>query len=85
MREELKNHFSQTAYSEMHYGACYERWMEIIDEFFDQYQPERLNPEDASNSVCDSLNSVETRRRRPEAVSSPFVFYLLANGHQVTE
>ena len=23
-------------------------------------QPERLNPEDASNSVCDSLNSMET-------------------------
>ncbi len=24
------------------------------------YQPERLNPEDASNSVCDSLNNMGT-------------------------
>lgn len=24
------------------------------------YQPERLNPEDASNSVCDSLSTMET-------------------------
>lgn len=34
-------------------------------------QPERLNPEDASDSVCDSLNSVETQRGRSEEVSPP--------------
>ena len=34
-------------------------------------QPERLNPEDASNSVCDSLTSVETQRGRSEEVSPP--------------
>jgi hypothetical protein len=28
-----------------------------ITEFFDQYQPERLNPEDVRNNVCDSPSS----------------------------
>ena len=33
------------------------------------YQPERLNPEDASNGVCDSLISMETQRERSEEVA----------------
>lgn len=28
---------------------------------FDSYQPERLNPEDTSDSVCDSLNNGGSR------------------------
>jgi len=35
------------------------------------YQPERLSPEDAIYSVCDSLNSVETQRERSEEVAPP--------------
>ncbi len=45
MKEEFKKFFRERAHDEMCYGCSEESWMKIIDEFFDKYQPERLNPE----------------------------------------
>ena len=57
MKEELIDYVMEKAdqcYSDDFPIDNIEVW---IREFFDQYQPERLNPEDAVKSVCDSLNS----------------------------
>lgn len=42
-------------------NAKFPFWSYVLDEFEPiDLQPERLNPEDARNSVCDSLNTMET-------------------------
>ena len=52
--EELKDHSLGWLYS----INAYVFWRPILS--FDEYQPERLNPENTSNSVCDSLNTTNT-------------------------
>lgn len=46
MKEELKDYLKNHAYHEMWYGTSTESWMDLIDKFFDQYQPERSKRED---------------------------------------
>ena len=41
-------------------GQQFEILEKAIDKFFAMYQPERLNPEDIREDVCDSLNTMET-------------------------
>jgi hypothetical protein len=57
MKEKLKAHISNEFLYELP-----EKWIkkieECVDEFFDQYQPERLSEKTRKGS--DSLNSMET-------------------------
>lgn len=46
MKEELKKYLKENAKDEMWYGSDQEFWMNIIDSFFESYQPERSKRED---------------------------------------
>lgn len=48
-----------------------------IVEVYDQ--PERLNPEDVSDDVCDSLNFCESKRGESEEVCPPYPYQ---DGHE---
>jgi hypothetical protein len=47
MKEELKKFLVDNHSDKMWYGYSTEGWMSLIDDFFNQYQPERSKREDS--------------------------------------
>ena len=57
VRKSLKKYFKEKCYTEMCYGYSEEGWMQLIDDFFETYQPERSKREDSwlKNVIIDTL------------------------------
>lgn len=78
MNEEIKDHYQMTLLQTPRRIVDESRHIREI-----YIQPERLNPEDANNSVFDSLSSQVTMRGRSEEVGPPLFTNLIVDSEVV--